>query len=628
MSIEPKPVRDLLITAIETNDHHGVGILLQRMFGQGEDFVCLRTTSQHGGHEPFGSNHHELCSRFLTDAETEHHLKAILALYQIRRILVVPYYREESVHGVLAKRLTGAPLCTYLMDDQNIFAPLVPDGRVQELLAASDLRLGISPEMCAAYTAKFGMPVHLLPPLAEPASGYLPNYWQPEPGETPLCAMLGNVWTDRRFTELRQLVRSAGLRVHWYGNGPKASWLTGSVEEWEVDGIESMGYLPEEDLIASLAAYPFVLVPSGSLDANDDNPAFSQLSLPSRLVFLHARTDTPVLLLGSPETAAGRFISKIGSGLCARHDAADLARCAKALCDPTIREQFRDQIRHHAPRMTMPATGAWIWNSLANRNPLPAAFDDSFSSSVSIKLPPLPGDVANMEDHHTAGPLGNFAISRSAHFRLVPSLATENEKLLELSIYEGHLAAHLIANEGDTLHDVLFIGESIPAPLEQACAQKRLWRIKDLQFWQLNGYSGDATHLECANTQASAIPEVRRFDAILSTGWVGSLPDDYHAHEGLSLFLAACTRANGINAHWFSAVLHPTYFWVSPVYQYLLRRFRNGSSWPGLDDFQHAADPYFMSESAYNQHWLTSTGKPYAEFGRPFALMAGWRMPA
>ncbi len=628
MSIEPKPVRDLLITAIETNNHHGVGILLQRMFGQGEEFVCLRTTSQHGGSEPFGSDHHELCSRFLTDAETEHHLGAILSLYQIRRILVVPYYREEFVHGVIAKRLTGAPLCTYLMDDQNIFAPLVHDQRVKELLEISDLRLGISPEMCAAYSAKFGTPVHLLPPLAEPTNNYLPNYWQPEPDETPLCAMLGNVWTDRRFAELRRLVHGAGLRVHWYGNGPKANWLTGTVEEWEADGIEPMGFLPEEDLITSLAAYPFVLVPSGSLDADDDNPAFSRLSLPSRLVFLHARTDTPVLLLGSPETAAGRFISTIGSGLCCRHESTDLALCIKALREPATRARFRQNIRQHAPSMTMPAAGSWIWESLANYGPLPANFDRSFAAPTSIRRPDLPSSSDGTTHNIIAGSLEDFAVSRRSHFTQVPTLVSEDCDHLELTTYEGHLAAYLIGGTSNTIRDVLFLGDWIPTPIAQACTNQRLWRIRDLPAWQRNGYSGDPSHLECVNTQASAIAEVRRFDAILSTGWVASLPDDFHAQEGLSLFLAACTRPGGINAHWFSAVLHPSFFWVCPTYSYLLRRFRTGSNWPGLDDFQHATDPYFMSEAAYDQHWRASTGKAYKEFGRPFALMVGWQAPA
>ena len=46
---------DLLITAIETNSHHGVGILLPRVFPDSKDFVCIRTTSIYNGEEPFGS---------------------------------------------------------------------------------------------------------------------------------------------------------------------------------------------------------------------------------------------------------------------------------------------------------------------------------------------------------------------------------------------------------------------------------------------------------------------------------------------------------------------------------------------------------------------------------------------
>lgn len=624
MSDAVTPVRDLLITAIETNDHHGVGIILQRMFGKGEEFVCLRTTSQHGGLEPFGSAHHELCSRFLTDAETERHLRAILALYRIRRILVVPYYREEFVHATIAKRLTGAPLCTYLMDDQNVFAPHVSDRCLQELLQTSDFRLAISPEMCAAYRKKFGHEVHLLPPLAEPAAGFLPTYWQPEPGEPLTCAMLGNVWTDRRFSELRRLLRESGLKIHWYGNGPKAPWLSGSVEEWESDGVEPMGFLPEEDLVAALASYPFVLVPSGSLEADDDNPAFSRLSLPSRLVFLHARTSTPVLLLGSPETAAGRFIRRIGSGLCARHTPEELARCAATLSDPRQRQPFVHRIHKAAPAMILSSAGQWIWESMEQGRPQLARFTDAFGDPRTIEQHlPTPSPRADRDSARQQS-IEELAVSRLQHFASVPSLQHESADDLGLTQYIDHVAAHLLASAGHPLKDVLFLGEQPSPGLQAACGAASLWRIKDLARWQAAGFSGDASHLECLTAAIQPEPDIRRFDAIISTGWPANLPDSYHAHEGLSLFLTACIRPGGINAHWFSAVLHPSYFWASPTYAYLVRRFCDPCTWPGLDSFLHAKDPFFMSESAYDSYWRASVGKSYTEFGRPFALMAGW----
>ena len=72
------PERDLLITAVETNDHHGVGILLQRFFPESAGFVCLRSTSLYGGNESFGGAHLELGSRFSPQGEMEDQLRRIL----------------------------------------------------------------------------------------------------------------------------------------------------------------------------------------------------------------------------------------------------------------------------------------------------------------------------------------------------------------------------------------------------------------------------------------------------------------------------------------------------------------------------------------------------------------------
>jgi hypothetical protein len=219
--------------------------------------------------ESFCSVTHELRSKYLTISETSEQLKRILAPYRIRRIICVPYYREDFVHAVIAQQETRAPLLTYLMDDQNILTPLVPDRRVADLLAASKLVLGISPEICAAYSHKYGRPVHLLPPVLTSATDVVPCYWDPASGEPLRCAMIGNVWTAQGFGQLRELLRTNGLYLDWFGNGPHAGWLQGTWEEWEKDNIRCLGFLPEEDLVANLAAYPFVqqdyaLLPHGA----------------------------------------------------------------------------------------------------------------------------------------------------------------------------------------------------------------------------------------------------------------------------------------------------------------------------------------------------------------------------
>src|SRR5688572_7193768 len=98
------PMRDLLVTAVEINDRHGVGILLQRMFPDASEFVCLRSASLYSGADSFGSVTHELRSKYLTISETREQLKRILAPYRIRRIICVPYYREDFVHAVMAQQ--------------------------------------------------------------------------------------------------------------------------------------------------------------------------------------------------------------------------------------------------------------------------------------------------------------------------------------------------------------------------------------------------------------------------------------------------------------------------------------------------------------------------------------------
>ncbi len=631
---------DLLITASETNSHHGVGIFLQRLFPNSTDFVCLRTTSLYNGEEPFGSAHHELCSRYLPLKETEEHVRRILALYDIRRILCVPYYREEFIHAILAKRITGATLCTFLMDDQNIFTSKVPDHWVSDLLEVSDLCLGISPEMCSAYQRKFGRDVYLLPPVLKKTEPLVPCYWQREPDEPLRAAMIGNVWTARRFDQLREWLRSTGLQLDWYGNGPKATWLPGTPEEWESDHIRCMGFLPEEDLVASLASYPFVLIPSGSLDAEDDNPAFSRLSLPSRLLFLHAHTDTPAMILGNAETAAGHFVTRLQTGVCTSAAPVDFQSQLARLLDPTIRQSFRSNIRRLAPSLILAQGGEWLWESLAAGKPAPADFHRIFSadylptnfgleaSQATRPRPqwifPEPGEA--FRDAHAA----SFGFIRTRHLPVLAAfgLTLPASAEIELSILNSAVAHYVLSGSVPAGGDILFIGTDIPPLLSSLPSAFRLWRIADLSAWQQAGYAGQPSHVVDAQTGDAYPSSFPQFAAIVSTSWCGQLGSDPHHHEGLSLYLEACTQPGGSNVHLFFATLHPSYFWVGPAHTYLHRRFLGAADWPDRDELLAADDLFTMSERSYHQHWKPSVGKSYTDFGRPISFALYWRNAA
>lgn len=631
-----RPAKDLLITAIETNDHHGVGILLQRFFPDSKDFVCLRTTSLYQGNEPFGSDHHELCSRTLTLAETEQHLARILELYDVRRILCVPYYREEFIHAVLAKKLTGAPLCTYLMDDQNVFAEHVPDHWVAELLKNSDLCLGISPEMCAVYERKYGQKIHLLPPVLTQTEPVIPCYWDREAGEPLRAAMIGNIWTANRLEQLRGLLRATGIRIDWYGNGPKASWLSGTAEQWEQDNLFCMGFLPEDDLVASLASYAFLIVPSGTLAADDDKPAFSRLSLPSRLVFLLARTETPILVLGSNETAAGRFVTMTGAGICSSYTPDEFRRQVERLLDPTFRQDVERNIHRLAPALILRHADAWIWRSLAARRPEPADFHAVLNLEESARVveswpiraarPRLQIQVPAPQESFAERHGTSFAFLRRGHIATL-----EAHGLLPAG--GDHLITH--ANAAALVYvlngalpsggDILFLGSHTPEALQLLSNAHRVWRIADLGMWQRAGYAGDPKHVVSVIDGRSYPPVFPQFDAVVSVSWCGELPADPHAQEGLSLYLEACTRPGGINLHFFTATLQPAYFWVGPAHEYLRQRLAGGATWPGLDDILATDDLFVMGQAPYDEFWAKPMGISYRAFGKPISLGLFWQ---
>ncbi|MFM1813566.1 MAG: hypothetical protein RLZ98_261 [Pseudomonadota bacterium] len=628
------PVRDLLITATEINDHHGVGILLRRFFPDSSEFVCVRTTSLYRGEEPFGAEHHDLCSRFLTIKETREHLARILSLYQIRRILCVPYYREEFVHAVLAKEMTGAPLCTYLMDDQNVFARKVPDHRVGALLAASDLRFGISAELALAYERKYGLAFHVLPPVVEPAS-LVPCYWHPEPSEPLRAAMIGNVWSAAQLRQLRRLLPAADLEIDWYGKGPEASWLEGTAAEWEADGLHVMGHLPEDVLVVTLASYPFIVLPSGSLDAEDENPSFARLSLPSRLFFCHSRTDVPILVLGSAQGAAGRFVTRNGTGACAGFDAAVVRDKVRLLTAPERHREFRRNVRSCAPNLSLRDGGEWLWRALARRAPEPAPFENLFphdylreAEEIITGSPAVPSPNRRLpaaDQALSSSDLPSLAILRRSHFstlrQAAPNLANPEEA--DITAVSAAVASYVLRATLKPGDNFLFIGNYVPADLS-APEGVNGWRFADVVTWQQAGYAGDPSLLIALNDGAAHPPQFPQFNAIVSTGWCGQLGADPHALEGLALYLEACTLPDGWNFHGFAAVLHNTYFWVGPAHAYLQTRFCGPDGWPDLDELLETEDLFVMSECAYDRTWKAAVQRAYAELGKPLVLGVGW----
>jgi MoaA/NifB/PqqE/SkfB family radical SAM enzyme/tetratricopeptide (TPR) repeat protein len=384
--------RDLLLSHVEVNRLQGTGVLIERFFPGAQAFVTVRSRTLYQGVVHFGGVHLSLDLPGLTEEARGRILQRLLAPFSIRRILCVPFFASDFMHAVAAREATGAPLCTYVMDDQVLHARDVTSELAARVFAASDVRLAISPEMIAEYTSWFGCSFGLLPPIVTNHDHEVPNDWTPTRGNVRHCVMVGNIWSARQFEQIRALSRSARLRIDWFGNH-KVAWLPQDRAVLEADGIFCQGFLPEDQLAQRLANYPFVVLPSGALDGTEDNEWLTRLSLPSRMVFILTKTFTPMLVLGSAKTAAARFVRQFGLGLSSPYDAAEAAEKIATLTDPAARAHFVANARQAAPAFLLPACGEWIWHSLAARRPLPAPFDSLYQVYGDTPASPVPADA-------------------------------------------------------------------------------------------------------------------------------------------------------------------------------------------------------------------------------------------
>jgi tetratricopeptide (TPR) repeat protein len=384
---------DLVICHVEITRLQGTGVLLQRFFPDaGPRLITLRAHSMYDGVMEIGGQHLVLDGFGLSISQREALLRRLLEPYRIRRILCVPYYPADFLHGFLARKITGAPLCSYVMDDQVLHGgEAVPVDVARWLFAASDLRLTISPEMREAYEKKFGPGFGVLPPIVTSVAARNPNHWAPG-APAPRCALVGNIWSRGQFEQLRALVKVARLGVDWYGNA-NVPWLPQDRGQLEADGIRCGGFLPEPELAKRLAAYPFVLVPSGQLDGSEDSESITRLSLPSRMVFIMVQTYTPMLVLGHPATAAAGFVRRLGVGLHSSYAPAEAAGAIGRLLDPAERAPMVENARRAAGAFVMPDAGPWIWKSLAAGEPKPCALTELMDREAAPGPEPAPAEA-------------------------------------------------------------------------------------------------------------------------------------------------------------------------------------------------------------------------------------------
>lgn len=387
---------DLLITHNEICSNHGTGVLLKRLFEGGEKIVNIRSRTQFDG-KSLGDVQITLDHKGKSRAESFMAVGSALASHNIRRILCVPFYPDDAITAIAAHEITGVPLCLYLLDDQNIHCEGIPDSLMRELIAKSQLRLAVGPEMRDEYERKFGHKIWILPPAAP--EEYIQDVPSPPSPQRigSKGVLLGNIWSSSWLQALRCLVRESGITIDWYGNTAK-HMLSYNEDELARDGIRVQGFVSERKLQSLLRECSFAIVPTTCSDPLETHQWQAELSLPSRIPYLMSTANIPILVLSSKGNPATRFVRRFDIGMVCDYDPANFRSTVETLCNAESQQKYRANAAAAAPTFSSEGIAEWIWQSLDNCEPIDRRFETLFNRTSLVTPPwidaPVPKEIA------------------------------------------------------------------------------------------------------------------------------------------------------------------------------------------------------------------------------------------
>lgn len=369
---------DVAITACEVSPAHGTGTLLLRIFPDNQDIVSLRTSNFYDGQQAFGAASFCLPLAQSSRPEIISWVKWCLAGTQVRRIIVLPYLPADPLVALAVQEVTGAPICTYIMDDKNVCADGIQDGLMDTLLQASCLRLVISPEMRDAYRSKYRLSFFVMPPLV-PENLLRRQAVFPDAGVNPRHGvLLGNIWGQRWLDLLRKTFRGTGYSVDWFCNQKTPAGLEFDRQDMLDDGIVFNEPVTEESLPRLLRRYAFAVVPTDMLDGNSPPSvrAIAELSLPSRIPTMIAMSHIPVLVIGHEQTCAARFVTRFGLGLVVPYEAGAVTRALQELTEPSTQTAIRHRAAKLAGSFSAEGSADWIRRSMEEGRPCDMRYED------------------------------------------------------------------------------------------------------------------------------------------------------------------------------------------------------------------------------------------------------------
>lgn len=367
---------DVVITTNEINHRHGTGILVKRILNHGQRKLFSIRFHDHWGEPQFGDWNIRLPEIGANRAEAFRSALRLFSGRKVRKVLCVPFHANEPMASIAIHEVFGARLCSYVMDDQNIAGDYIPDELMREFLERSSLRLATHPELRAAYEKKYSLPFFLLPFVAPDA--LIPRGVMAVAGAERGGALLGSFWDQSWFDRMCAALEPSGCPIDWFGNH-HSPFLKFSEEQLRRARITPRGILSEDILAAKLREYPFVIVPTGALDNVESNFSVASLSLPGRIPFAAAVSQTPMLLVGSEKTCGAQFVKHFGIGEVVPYDSPALQAAMKRLRDPSVQLGMRRNAAKMGLAFSDRGIVEWLDASIALGRPVDSRFEDAFA---------------------------------------------------------------------------------------------------------------------------------------------------------------------------------------------------------------------------------------------------------
>jgi hypothetical protein len=230
------------------------------------------------------------------------------------------------------------------------------------------------------------MPFSLLPAVAPDA--LIPRKVLPPVVDDGRGALLGSFWDQSWFDKLCAALASCaaletggGREIDWFGNH-LSPFVEVSGEKLKRAHIRPLGIVSEERLATELRRYPFVIVPTGTLDPAEKNHSVASLSLPGRIPLAAAISQTPLLIVGSRNTCAAQFVKHFRIGETVPYDGAEIRAAMNRLSDARIQSEMRGNAARMGPAFSDDGIGEWLEESIRQGRAADTRFENAFTDYI------------------------------------------------------------------------------------------------------------------------------------------------------------------------------------------------------------------------------------------------------